>query len=132
MHVLTIRVYYEDTDMAGVVYYANYLKFIERGRSEALRELGVDQLAMKAGGLVFVVRRLEADYLKPAQYEDVLQVRTDTVWVKHASAGMHQSVWRGDDELFRSSVTIACMSLAGRPQRIPTEVREVLVESKMG
>ncbi len=70
-HRFTLRVYYEDTDLAGIVYYANYLKFIERARSEWVRELGVDQRAMKAdAGLVFAVRRLEADYLAPARFDD--------------------------------------------------------------
>ncbi|MEM8753216.1 MAG: YbgC/FadM family acyl-CoA thioesterase, partial [Pseudomonadota bacterium] len=67
-HEATFRVYYEDTDMAGVVYHANYLKYIERARSNALREAGVDQGAMRADGLVFVVTRIEADYLAPARF----------------------------------------------------------------
>ena len=66
-HRFPIRVYYEDTDMAGIVYYANYLKFIERARSEWVRELGIDQVQMKAEGVVFAVRRVEADYLAPAR-----------------------------------------------------------------
>ena len=71
MHQFSLRVYYEDTDLAGIVYYANYLKFIERGRSEWVRSLGVDQVALKAEhGIVFAVRRVEADYLKPAKFDD--------------------------------------------------------------
>src|SRR5690625_3299656 len=89
-HTLTLRVYYEDTDLAGVVYYANYLKFIERGRSEALRALGVDQPALKEAGLVFVVRRLVADYLAPARFDDLLEVRTVTRRVGGASVEMRQ------------------------------------------
>lgn len=131
MHALTIRVYYEDTDMAGVVYYANYLKFIERGRSEALRELGVDQIAMREAGLVFVVRRLIADYLAPARFEDVLEVATMTEAVRGASVDMIQEVRRDGQALFRAEVRIACMDLSGRPQRLPTEVRNRLVEAKM-
>ncbi|MDN5569193.1 MAG: YbgC/FadM family acyl-CoA thioesterase, partial [Paracoccus sp. (in: a-proteobacteria)] len=77
-HTLTLRVYYEDTDLAGIVYYANYLKFIERGRSEWLRTLGIDQLAMQqTTGHVFAVRRVEADYLRPARFDDLLTVVTD-------------------------------------------------------
>ena len=72
MFKTTLRVYYEDTDMAGVVYYANYLKFLERGRSDAVREAGISQRAMRDDqGLVFVVRRVEADYLRPAHFDDV-------------------------------------------------------------
>ena len=76
-HRFTLRVYYEDTDLAGIVYYANYLKFIERARSEWVRELGIDQQAMKRdSGRVFAVRRIEADYLSPAYFDDVIEVRS--------------------------------------------------------
>ena len=129
MHTLPIRVYYEDTDMAGVVYYANYLKYIERGRSEALRALGIDQTAMRENGLVFVVRRLTADYMAPARFDDDLTVFTRTEAVKGASATMIQWVRREDQTLFRAEVQIACMDLDGRPQRLPTEVRQALVET---
>lgn len=131
MHRLPIRVYYEDTDLAGVVYYANYLRFIERGRSEALRSLGIDQVSMKAEGLVFVVRRVEADYLSPARFDDMLEIRTGITRVRGASAVMGQEVWRDDACLFRAEVTVACMTVEGRPQRLPTEVRSALV-AEMG
>ena len=71
-HEKQIRVYYEDTDMAGIVYYANYLRYIERARSDWVRDLGIDQLAMKAEGIVFAVRRVEADYIAVARFDDVL------------------------------------------------------------
>ena len=77
-HRHPVRVYYEDTDLAGIVYYANYLKFIERGRSEWVRTCGVDQVALKAAqGIVFAVRKVDADYLKPAKFGDDLQVVTE-------------------------------------------------------
>jgi acyl-CoA thioester hydrolase len=76
VHRHPVRVYYEDTDLAGIVYYANYLRFLERGRSEMVREAGISQLEMKAQGLVFAVRRVEADYLRPAHFEDELIVET--------------------------------------------------------
>ena len=132
MHRHAVRVYYEDTDLAGVVYYANYLRFIERGRSEALRDLGIDQTALKAVGVVLVVRRLTADYLSPARYDDLVEVRTTVAGVRRASATMAQEVWRGDRLLFSAEVQVACMDLAGRPQRLPTEVRERLVQSAGG
>jgi len=123
-HCLTIRVYYEDTDLAGVVYYANYLRFIERGRTELLREAGVDQVALKRDrGLVFVVRSLTIDYLAPARFDDLLEVRTTVTRLRGASVEMAQEVWRGADCLVRAAVTIACMDAAGRPQRLPAEVR---------
>ncbi len=126
-HRLTIRVYYEDTDLAGVVYYANYLRFIERGRTEALRDLGVDQAALKRDrGLVFVVRRLTVDYLAPAVFDDVLEVRTRVTRLRGASLEMAQEVWRGTDCLSRAAVTVACIDSAGRPQRLPGDVRDRL------
>ncbi len=127
MHQLTIRVYYEDTDLAGVVYYANYLRFIERARTEALRDLRVDQAALKRDlGLVFVVRRLTIDYLAPALFDDLLEVRTRITRLRGASLEMAQEVWRGADCLSRAAVTIACMDAAGRPQRLPGDVRDRL------
>ncbi len=129
MHEITVRVYYEDTDLAGVVYYANYLKFIERGRSEALRAMGIDQVALKQAGTVFVVRRLAADYLVPARFDDLLEVRTTIGAVKGASAVMVQEVRRGGVLLFAAEVMVACMDPAGRPRRLPTEVRARLVEA---
>ena len=125
-HKATFRVYYEDTDMAGVVYYANYLKFIERARSDALREAGVDQRAMREAGLVFVVTRLEADYISPARYDDVIDVTTETAEVKGATATLRQEVTRDGAPLFRSLVRFACMTTAGRPVRMPAETKAAL------
>ena len=126
-HRLAIRVYYEDTDLAGIVYYANYLKFIERGRTEALRASGVDQLALKAAGLVFVVRRVAADWLAPARFDDLLEVATGMSELRGASLRMAQEVRREERTLFRASVEIACMDEAGRPRRLPAEVRARLM-----
>jgi acyl-CoA thioester hydrolase len=126
-HLTTIRVYYEDTDLAGVVYYANYLRFIERGRSEALRDLGIDQVALKRDlGLVFVVRRLTIDYHIPAVFDDMLEVRTRVTRLRGASVEMAQEVWRGDARLSKAMVTIACIDTSGQPQRLPEHVREGL------
>lgn len=125
-HEASFRVYYEDTDMAGVVYYANYLKFIERARSDALREAGVDQRAMREAGLVFVVTRLEANYISPARYDDVISVTTETAEVKGASAALSQVVRRGEDVLFRSIVRFACMTTEGRPVRMPATTKAAL------
>ena len=127
MHRLSVRVYYEDTDFGGVVYYANYLKFLERGRTEALRDMGVDQIAMKDEGTMFVVRRANVDFLSPARFDDMLDVRTTASWVKRASAAMWQEIWRGDDKLLIAEVTIACMTLAGKPTRLPDPVRANLM-----
>ena len=118
-HEARYRVHYEDTDMAGVVYYANYLKFIERGRSEALREAGVDQRAMRDEGVVFVVKSLKADYHAPGRYDDMLTVTTDLLQMKGASATLAQSVFCEAVKLFEAEVRIACMSTAGKPVRLP-------------
>ena len=126
-HRLTIRVYYEDTDLAGVVYYANYLRFIERARTEALRDLGIDQAALKRDrGLVFVVRRLTIDYLAPARFDDLLEVRTRITRLRGASIEMAQEVWRGETCLSRAALSVACIDAAGRPRRLPGEVRDRL------
>ncbi len=126
-HQITIRVYYEDTDLAGVVYYANYLRFIERGRTEALRDLGIDQAALKRDrGLVFVVSRLTIDYLAPAVFDDLLEVRTRVIRLRGASLEMAQEVRRGAECLSRAAVTVACIDAAGRPQRLPGDVRDRL------
>jgi acyl-CoA thioester hydrolase len=130
-HRWPIRVYYEDTDLAGIVYYANYLRFIERARSELVREAGIDQLAMKAAGLVFAVRRVEADYLSPARYDDQLEVRTRLADVKGASFTMPQEIWRGDTLLFRALVSIVVLNAEGRAARLPAELRSRLVSVTM-
>lgn len=128
MHELAIRVYYEDTDLAGIVYYANYLKFIERGRTEWVRALGVDQAALKRDeGVVFAVRRVEADYLKPARFDDLLTVTTGLVEVGGARIVLDQAVMRGGERLFQARVVLVCLSDAGAAVRVPAGVRAKLV-----
>lgn len=127
IHRFALRVYYEDTDLAGIVYYANYLKFIERGRSEWVRARGVDQGALKAvQGIVFAVRKVDADYLKPAKFDDELQVTTGLLSLGGASIKLRQEVWRGEDRLFTAAVTLVCLSDTGHAARIPAEIRAAL------
>jgi acyl-CoA thioester hydrolase len=124
VHLLPVRVYYEDTDMGGIVYYANYLRYIERARSDWVRSLGVDQNAMREqDGVVFVVRRVEADYLKPAKFDDELQVRTVVKAVTGARLIMSQEIIRGDDLLFQAEVTVVCVGEGGVPARLPANIR---------
>ncbi|MFP5510463.1 MAG: tol-pal system-associated acyl-CoA thioesterase [Paracoccaceae bacterium] len=125
-HTLPIRVYYEDTDMAGIVYYANYLRYIERARSDWVRGLGIDQNAMKAQGLVFAVRRVEADYLMPARLDDELVVETEVVQVTGARLVMDQVVRRGKDRLFHAIVTVVVITESGHPARMPANIRQML------
>lgn len=122
MHSFPVRVYYEDTDLAGIVYYANYLKFIERGRSEWLRELGVDQRVLKQQGLVFAVRRVEADYLSPARFDDQLVVESSLHAQTSARIVIDQRVLREGAALFVARVTVVCLGEGGRPLRIPADV----------
>ena len=126
-HHHDLRVYYEDTDLAGIVYYANYLKFIERGRSEWVRSLGVDQVAMKADhGLVFAVRRVEADYLRPGRFDDALTVVTDCLSVGGARIDLRQQVLRGKQVLFTALVTLVCLCDTGRAGRVPDLLRAAM------
>ena len=124
-HALTLRVYYEDVDLAGIVYYANYLRFYERGRSEALRAAGIDQSALRAAGLVFVVVRVEADYLLPARYDDALRVETAAEEIRAATLVLAQRILREADGalLNRARIRVAAMDLEGRPKRLPRAVR---------
>lgn len=122
-----LRVYYEDTDLAGIVYYANYLRFVERARSEWVRAVGVDQRRLRAeAGLVFAVRRLEADYLRPAVFDDLLEVTTELVELGGARIVLDQAVWRGEERLFAARVVLVCVGPEGRAARLPAEVRAAL------
>lgn len=125
-HKLDIWVYYEDTDMAGIVYYANYLKYIERARSDWVRGLGIDQRAMKADGQVFVVRRVEADYLASAHLDDELVVETEVVQVTGARLVMDQVVKCGGEALFHAIVTVVVVSEGGQVVRMPASIRQLL------
>ena len=126
-HDFPIRVYYEDTDLAGIVYYANYLKFIERARTEWVRGLGIDQGWLKAQeGIVFAVRRVEADYLRPAKFDDELTVATRPEAVTGARIVLEQSVLRGGEVLFQAHVTLVCLTDTGHAARVPPELRSKL------
>jgi len=124
--VWPVRVYWEDTDAGGVVYYANYLKFLERARSEWLRSLGFEQDAMAArDGVLFVVRRVQADYLAPARFNDLLSVSSRMLEVGRASLVMAQRVEREAVPLLEAEVRVACVGAHDfRPARIPAHIRE--------
>lgn len=129
-HSFPIRVYYEDTDLAGIVYYANYLKYIERARSEWVREMGIDQTALKAEqGLVFAVRRVEADYITPAKFDEALNVRTALAELSGARVTLTQEVRRGDIVLFSARVTLVALTETGRPARLPANFRQAVAEN---
>lgn len=127
-HVMRVRVYYEDTDFSGVVYHANYLRFMERGRTNYLRLIGADQRALfseverEAPGFAFVVRSMTLDFLKPARMDDVLEVATVSVEVKGASITLLQKVTRGEELLVEARVRVAFVS-GGRARPIPRPLR---------
>ena len=127
MHSFDLRVYYEDTDLAGIVYYANYLKFIERARTEFVRGLGIDQVALKRDrGIVFAVRRVEADYVLPAKFDDVLTVETSVIRQTGARLELAQDVRRNAEILFTSTITLVALQDSGAPARIPADIRSML------
>ena len=127
-HFMPVRVYYEDTDFSGIVYHANYLRFMERGRTNYLRLLGADHGALwaqaqnEAPGLAFVVRAMQIEFLKPARMDDVLGVVTAPQEVKGASIMLHQQVLRADETLVEARVRVAFVS-GGRARPIPKPLR---------
>ncbi|MCJ7787873.1 MAG: tol-pal system-associated acyl-CoA thioesterase [Methyloceanibacter sp.] len=129
-HVLPVRVYFEDTDFTGLVYHANFLKFCERGRSDFIRLLGIahQSLAEPKEGepAVFVVRRIEIDYLKPARIDEVLEVVTRCAEIGGATLVLDQEVRRDGTPLARAKVSVVLVSHAGKPQRLGQLVRGAL------
>ncbi len=120
VHHFPVRVYYEDTDVSGIVYHANYLRFMERGRSDMLRVIGIDQrAAIETGQGVYTVADIALRYLRPARLDDDLIVKSSVTQLKNASCKIHQAIWRGDEQLTRAEVTAAFITLDGRPQRQP-------------
>jgi acyl-CoA thioester hydrolase len=130
---MTVRVYYEDTDFSGIVYHANYLRFMERGRTNHLRLLGADHRALfeeanrETPGFAFVVRSMRIEFLKSARMDDVLEVITRPVDVKGASITLHQQVLRGEEILVDAQVRVACVS-GGRAQPIPKALRQAMAD----
>jgi len=125
---LQLRVYYEDTDAGAVVYYANYAKYLERGRTEWLRALGLEhrQLAAQTQRL-FVVTRLALQYRKPARLDDLLTVRTGVAQARRASLEFAQSVWRADTLLCDATVQVACVHAQTlRPAALPAQIVDAL------
>lgn len=126
-HRLSVRVYYEDTDFSGVVYHANYLRYFERGRTELLRDLGVDQASLFAAEppLGFAVARIEVDFRRPARMDDLLEVETRVAEVGGASLTMQQRLIRGGDVLVEAAVRVAAVS-RGRAARLPRDLAALL------
>jgi acyl-CoA thioester hydrolase len=130
-HTMAVRIYYEDTDFSGFVYHASYLRFMERGRSNYLRLLGVDQRALfdqaqaEAPGFAFVVRSMTLDFRKPAVMDDVITVVTQPHEIKGASITLTQTVMRGEDVLLDAAVRVAFVC-GGRAKPIPRPLRDAM------
>lgn len=124
---LLLRVYYEDTDAAGIVYYANYFRFIERGRTELLRTLGHDQNALMREGIAFAVRSASAEFFKPARLDDLLAVETTVASLGRAQVTFDQRVLRDGELLLDARIRIACIDpVRGKPIRVPRGLHEQL------
>ena len=128
MHILPVRVYYEDTDVSGIVYHANYLRFLERGRSEFLRLAGVHHMVMMAGEepVAWTIRRVEIDYSRPARLDDALEVHTRYRTLTGARITGEQWVKRDGVDLVTAKIEAALITMTGKPRRIPEDVREKL------
>jgi acyl-CoA thioester hydrolase len=128
-HTFPVRIYYEDTDTAGIVYYANYLKFAERARTEALRRAGFDQSElMKSHNVGFVVRRCTCDFLKPAMLDDLLTIETHLTDINKVSMAMRQVVRRGKETLVTLEVKVAVIGANGKLGRLPEPVRKAMLK----
>ncbi|MCK9380164.1 MAG: tol-pal system-associated acyl-CoA thioesterase [Sulfuritalea sp.] len=122
-----VRVYYEDTDAAGIVYYANYLRFIERGRAEFLRALGHNQQQLMQEGLAFAVRSVNAEFLKPAKLDDLLTVETTVATLGRAQVTFVQRILRDNELLLDAKIRVACIDPArGKPIPIPSALHQQL------
>lgn len=120
VHRFPVHVYYEDTDAGGVVYYANYLRFAERARSEAIRALGASHGRLRdEAGVVLAVHRLAAEYLMPARLDDELVVQTRVLGATGAAIELEQEITRADKRLFNMKCTVVCVAKSGRPTRLP-------------
>ena len=133
-HRLDVRVYYEDTDFSGVVYHANYLRFFERGRTEAMRAAGGSHAGMLEAEepLAFTVRDLSVEYSRPARVDDLLTVETRLRALKGARMIFDQAALREGEALATGRVTVACMTLTGRPRRIPPPLAALLARAMAG
>ena len=115
-----VKIYYEDTDAGGVVYYANYLKFIERARSEWVRKIGLDQNVLRNDfGIVFAVRKVEADYIKAAKFDDLLTISTELISKTRVRLKLNQDIYRDNDLIFRAVLDIVSIDMSGVLVKLP-------------
>jgi acyl-CoA thioester hydrolase len=127
VHHHTVKIYYEDTDAGGVVYYANYLRYMERARTELLSERGIDVAGYHKKGYMFAVVSVEVQYKKPAVLGDIIDVTTEVRDVKNVTMTLSHRIFRKNDLLVEANVRLACINRDGRPQRLPEEITSLLV-----
>ncbi len=127
-HILPLRIYYEDTDLSGVVYHANYLRYMERGRSEFFRSAGIARLAMLDAEepTAWTLRKVALEYLRPARVDDLLEVHTICTGLSGARMEADQKIYCAGNLLTRGTVEACIITLSGRPRRIPEVIRKVL------
>jgi acyl-CoA thioester hydrolase len=128
LHQFPVRIYYEDTDISGLVYHANYLRYMERARSDWIGQLGMDQRGAleNTQRLFFVVRGLAIDYLKPAHLGDALIIQSNLIVLGGASMTLQQRIWRAETQLIDATVRIAFVGGDGKPKRLPNQLREAM------
>lgn len=132
-YVLPVRVYYEDTDTAGIVYYANYLRFLERGRTECLREMGHSQHRLMQEGVAFAVRSVSAEYLRPAKLDDLLMVETTIESLGRAQLVFAQRIRRDEELLLDAKIRVACIDpVRGKPMAMPRPIHEQFAALQAG
>lgn len=124
VHILPIRIYYEDTDLSGIVYHANYLRYMERGRSEFFRIAGVPRLAMleQHDPTAWTLRRVSLEYMRPARLDDLIEVHTRATSLTGARMTADQKIWCGNNLLTHGRVEACIITLAGKPRRIPPDI----------
>ena len=126
-HIFPLRVYFEDTDSGGIVYYANYLRFAERARTEMLRNVGIESgHLMREDNISLTVKTCQVDYQKPAYLDDTLQVHSWIIKVGSASLNVEQMIKCNGDELVNIQIKLACMAMDGKPARLPDKLRSTL------
>ena len=127
MFQYTFKIYYEDTDSGGVVYYANYLKFIERARTEMINELGFTLTKLLNDyDRLFLVKKIECDYIESCKLEDTLNVQSKVLVLKNASFVLEQNLLKQNKIIFRSKIVMVCVNSQGAPSKIPTELHSLM------
>ena len=127
MFLYTFKIYYEDTDSGGVVYYANYLKFIERARTEMINELGFTLTTLhKDYDRLFLVKKIECDYIESCSLEDTLNVQSRVLLLKNASFELEQNILKQNNIIFRSKIVMVCVNSQGAPSKIPSELHSLM------